>query len=191
MAEEPYRPGGPAALEEPDADAAGLESFRTRLKVFAARRLGDWAAADDVAQETIGRVLEALRAGRLKDSRALPAYLFQTASRVCLHRIRSAGRERRAYQRLGPVEEAQTTDSPLGDLISAQEQSSVFEALGRLGEEDRRVLELTFRDELDAAEIGRRLGLTAGTVCVRRHRAIRRLAKLLGVRKESDRDHDV
>jgi RNA polymerase sigma-70 factor (ECF subfamily) len=182
---------GPAALLDSDSEVAQLESFRGRLRVFAARRLRDWSDAEDVAQETLERVLEALRAGRLRDPGALTSYLFQTASRVCLHRIRSAGREKRAYERLAPVGEEAAEESPLGALISAQERSSVFEALGKLGAEDQKVLELTFREDLDAAEIGRRLGLTAGTVCVRRHRAIRRLAKILGVRKETDRDPDV
>jgi DNA-directed RNA polymerase specialized sigma24 family protein len=46
---------------------------------------------------------------------------------------------------------------------------------------------MTYRDELDSEEIGRRLGLSAGAVRVRRHRAIRRLADLLGVTKQPDR----
>jgi len=171
-----------------DAEGVQLEAYRVRLRIFAARRLHDWAAAEDVAQETLGRVFEALRAGRVRKLDALPGYLFQTASRICLHRIRSAGRERKAFQRIGGSEEASNLESPLARLISAEDRSSLLEALERLDADDRTVLELTFRDELDSAEIGRRIGSSSGAVCVRRHRAIRRLAKILGVTKGSDRD---
>ena len=47
---------------------------------------------------------------------------------------------------------------------------------------------MTYRDELDSEEIGRQLGLTAGAVRVRRHRAMRRLAELLGVTKPAIRE---
>ena len=185
MGEGPYTPAD-APPEESDVEGAQLEQYRARIRVFAARRLHDWTAAEDVAQETIGKVFESLRAGRIKDRDALPGYIFQTASRICLHLFRSAGRERRAFQRISVDEEA--TESPLASLISAEQRSNLLAALERLDAEDRQVLELTFRDELDSAEIGRRIGASAGAVCVRRHRAIRRLAKILGVIKRPERD---
>ena len=166
-----------------------LEAFRARLRLFAARRLRDWDAAEDVAQETLARVHEALQEGRVRDLEALPGYIFQTAMRVCLHRIRSAGRERRALERFGSSSsEGPVGEAPLAKLISAQERSKLLQALGQLEPDDRTVLELTFREELDSAEIGRRLGATAGAICVRRHRALRRLAKKMGVMREADRD---
>lgn len=186
----PYTPKEEQAPQgDPEQEGAQLEVYRARLRVFAARRLHDWSAAEDVAQETLGRVLEALREGRVQNRDALPGYIFQTALRLCLHRIRSAGRERRALARFGSTDgAASSAESPLAAVISSEERSKVVAALQSLGAEDRNVLELTFRDELDSAEIGRRIGASAGAVCVRRHRAIRRLARLLGVRKTQDRD---
>lgn len=184
----------PAERSSPQADSeaegAQLEPYRARLRVFAARRLGDWETAEDVAQETLGRVLEALREGHVRNREALPGYIFQTAVRVCLHRQRSMGRERRALVRFSSstTVDAPAGESPLAKLISAEERESVLDALAQLDANDRNVLELTFREELDSAEIGRRLGTSAGAVCVRRHRAIRRLAKILGVMKGKDRD---
>jgi RNA polymerase sigma-70 factor (ECF subfamily) len=178
-----------ASSEHPDEVGAQLESFRARLRLFAARRLRDWQAAEDVAQETLGQVLEALRQGRVKNLDALPGYIFQTAVRICLHRMRSAGRERRALERFGTSSaDASAGEGPLAKLISAEERSSVLHALTQLEPDDRRVLEMTFRDELGSEEIGRRLGLSPGAVCVRRHRAIRRLAKRMGVMRSAVRD---
>ena len=85
--------------EIPDAAADRLEEFREPLRIFAARRLRDWTAAEDVAQETLTFGFEALQAGRLENPEALPGYLFQTATHLCLRRFRSAERERRAFAR--------------------------------------------------------------------------------------------
>jgi len=191
MRQGPYNPAdAPDIPADGEAEGARLESYRVRLQVFAGRRVHDWTAAEDIAQETLKRGLEALRAGRIRNPDALGGYLFQTALRLCMHRGRSAGRERKAMQRFGSTEPASAEDGALSHLISGEERSSLQGALGALLPEDRSLLELTYRDELDSAEIGRRLGLTAGNVCVRRHRAIRKLAQLLGVRKASDRDLD-
>ena len=43
------------------------------------------------------------------------------------------------------------------------------------------ILRLAFTEGLDAPSIGQQLDLTAGAVRVRRHRALRRLADILGV----------
>lgn len=188
-------PRNPADAPEPlavvDAEGARLESYRVRLQVFAGRRVRDWTAAEDIAQETLKRGLEALRAGRIRNPDALGGYLFQTALRLCMHRGRSAGRERKALQRLGSTEESSAAEGALADLISEEERSRLLDAMGSLSTDDRSMLELTYREELDSAEIGRRLGLKPGAVCVRRHRAIRKLATILGVRKSPEGDLDV
>ncbi len=180
-------PGAPGPTTAAKPDIAELEQFRESLRLFAARRLGDPAEAEDVVQEVLRRALEALRAGRVQNPAVLPAFLFQTARYVCMHRGRSAGRERRALQRFGSPQGG-GAESPLTALISAERRSSVRQALGQLDSDERRLLEMTYRDELDSEEIGRQLGLTAGAVRVRRHRAIRRLAELLGVTKPADRE---
>lgn len=162
---------------------AELEEFRVPLRLFAARRLRSWSAAEDVAQEALRVGLEALNAGRIESAEALGGFLFRTAVHLCMHRGRSALRERRALERLASPAEAGAgpADDPLETLLSTEREASVREALGRLAGDERELLEMTYRDELGAEEIGRRLGATPGAVRVRRHRALRRLAALLGV----------
>src|SRR5262249_49022231 len=96
-------------------------------------------------------------------------------------------RESRAMHRFaaaGPEPEPH----PLVLLMGEQRKRDVRRALGQLETSDRELLEMTYGQELTAEEIGRRLGLTVGNVRVRRHRAIRRLAELLGVTRASDRE---
>ena len=169
-----------------------LEEFRAPLRVFAARRLGNWAAAEDVSQEVLRIGLEALNAGRIPNADALPGFLFQTAVHVCMHRGRSAAREHRALRRFASpaAREAEPAGNPLDALISAERAETVREALGKLDAGERELLELTYRDELSSEAIGRRLGVTPGAVRVRRHRALRRLGAILGVTPPAVREFD-
>ena len=178
-----------SAPEPSDVAAERLEEFREPLKIFAARRLRDWTAAEDVAQETLTQALETLRAGRLENPEALPGYLFQTALHLCFRRFRSADRERRALARFRPGDPSDDA-GPLGKLVSAERAAHLRQALEDLEPEQRRLLELTYRDELDSEAIGRELGIRPDAVRARRHRVIRRLAQALGVTRGSERAHD-
>ena len=155
--------------------------FWGRIRLFAARRLRDVAAADDVAQETIRRVIEALRADRVQDLEALPGFVFQTARHICLQRLRSSGRESRAMERLAlDSSEAIETPDVLTALVSAERRAAVRVGLAALDGPDRELLELLYYKTVDPAEVAVRLGVSAGALRVRKHRAIRRLSELLG-----------
>jgi RNA polymerase sigma-70 factor (ECF subfamily) len=175
----------PSASPGDSADtlAAELaERFWMRLRVFAARRLRDRNAAEDVAQETIRRVLEALRDQKIRNLDALPAFVFQTARNICLHEARSVRREGGALFRFsggqatttGPEEDALT------GLIDRDRREEVRTAIEQLGADDRELLQLLYVETADSAEIARRLGIDPGTLRVRKHRALKRLAVLLG-----------
>ena len=183
---ERYR-NGPAAEAVPGPEArpgipdesALVRQFRERLRLFALRRLRDSAAAEDVAQETLRRVLEACRAGRLENQSALPAFVFQTANHVCLQHFRSNTREGRALLRLGGEDPPEQDRHPLATLIGDEQRAAVRRALERLSVEDRDLLRLMYYEEVDSALLSRRLGLTAGALRVRKHRVLARLAALL------------
>ncbi len=89
------------------------QNYWERLRIFGMRRLGDPALAEDLAQETLRRVGEALRGGRLEDLAALPAFVFQTAANLCLHHYRSRGREERALARVAGMGSAVSPRGPL------------------------------------------------------------------------------
>jgi RNA polymerase sigma-70 factor (ECF subfamily) len=166
-----------------DEQASALERLRERLRLFAARRLRNWEEAEDVAQEAIRRAVQSLRAGKMANPDAMPAFLFQTVVHICQHRMLSAGRESRAIRGLasdGAEPEAPEED-PLQALLSEERRRAVREAMSRLDPSDRDVLSLSYVDALDAADVGHRLGLTPGNVRVRRHRALKRLKELLTV----------
>lgn len=157
-----------------------MERFRERLRLFAARRLDDPASAEDVAQETLSRVLDALRQDRVHTPAALPAFVFQTARNVCRQHHRSTGRERRAFHRFRHWREATVSRrDPLLQLVGHERRQRVRRALQRLGERDREILRMSYYEDVDTVDVARRLEITPGAVRVRRHRALKRLRGLL------------
>ncbi len=179
-AEAPSHPGGAMSPGDADALVADLaERFTLRLRLFTLRRLRDAAAAEDTVQEALREALKALRAGRVATAEALPGFVFQTAKNLCMHHGRSALRRDRAILAFGRLPRPEPED-PLFALVREERRTQVRDALARLEKDDRELLSLSFEDGLDAVEIGRRLELEPGTVRVRKHRALGRLAALLG-----------
>lgn len=156
------------------------ERYWDRLRLFALRRLGDPADAEDVAQETLRRVLQALEEERLRNPTALPAFVFQTARNICLQRGRKSQRESRALARLRRRASTVSPEKdPLTALVSIERQQKVRRALDQLDEPDRDLLKRLFYDGLDTSEVARQLAITPGAVRVRKHRALQRVSALL------------
>ena len=184
--------GQAASVDETDC----VHRFWERVRLFALRRTGDRVAAEDVAQETLRRVLDALRNGRVQNLVALPAFVFQTALHVCQQHGRSAGREGRALLRLhGATDDTPERGDPLHALIGEEQRAEVRRALDRLDRADQELVRMLYYEQVESAEAARRLGITAGALRVRKHRVLERLAgKVTSGRKGSetmsgDREH--
>jgi RNA polymerase sigma-70 factor (ECF subfamily) len=151
--------------------------FTERLRLFAARRLNDISGAEDVTQETLRIVVEAIRANRVENRDSLPGFVFQTARNICLHWIRSTAREKSAFARLErePTDQSPRSD-PLVGLVSAERAEIVKAALDHLSAEDKRLLTMIYYGDLTSDEIALTLGVTTAAVRVRKHRALQRLA---------------
>jgi RNA polymerase sigma-70 factor, ECF subfamily len=89
--------------------------FQRGVRIAAARRLGRFQMlADDVAQETMARVIERLRAGALRDAHSLPGYVHACMRHVCDREID------RACQREGPSTTSGEPGAATVDLPSPQ-----------------------------------------------------------------------
>lgn len=171
-----YTGGPPAAA---DRDLAG--PYWDRIRLFALRRVGDAAMAEDLAQETLRVAAAALAEGRLSSPDALPGFIFQTARNLCMQRHRSDARESRALGRLR-VEGAGESGppDPLLLMVGEERRAAVRRALGRLEPGDRGLLQLLYFDDVSTADASAHLGVTPEALRVRKHRALRRLAVALG-----------
>src|SRR5947207_2878340 len=69
----------PDSRDPPEPD---FERLRNGVCIIAVQRLGDRALAEDVANETIARVIAAWREGRVINRDALRAFVMQVAEHV-------------------------------------------------------------------------------------------------------------
>lgn len=172
-------PAAREAAPESTAPTQLSEIYFDRLRVIAARRLGDWTLAEDAAQETLARVVEALGEGRLENAEALPGFVFQTARHVCQQWLRKRVRGRRAVVRFAREARSSTDEVALWRLVSAERRAEVRRAVDRLSASDRDLLRMLFLDAVDPATAAARLGIEPGALRVRKHRALKRLQDLL------------
>src|SRR5262245_52951028 len=161
-----------ACAAEPDADlvakfvqtrdesafAALVERHGPMVLGVCRRALGDLYAADDAFQATF--LALARNASRVREPRALAAWLYGTAVRVTGHARRAAqrteARERKSPRRLPP--------DPLAEITGRELVAAVDEELARLPEPFRAPVILCCIDGLSQEEAARRLGWSPGSV---------------------------
>lgn len=154
-----------------------LQTLRSGAIVVAMSALGDSHLAEDVAQETLARAVEAAREGRLTPDMNVSAYVAGIARHVVSHAHRS--RKRHEKEPLGEPTIAEDPPQRLRDLLSRSEQRRLREAMSALSERDRVILRLSFFEDLDSSQIAARLGEPASRVRKRKSRALARLRRAL------------
>ena len=154
-----------------EAELAGL--FYPRVRVFACARLHGSDAALDVAQETILGVIEALRAGRLREPFNLPGFVLGTARNLVNNHHRKQASNREVLE--------DPPDRPAGiDALQAgidhERRALVRTALGHLNHLDRRILLLTLVEGMRPREIAPILDMKAAVVRTHKARAVKAIA---------------
>jgi RNA polymerase sigma-70 factor (ECF subfamily) len=179
------RPQVEAAKRDPARFDALYRRYVARVYSYAYYELGDHQAAEDATAATFVSALTNLH--RFEE-RARPADGEGASTfRVWLVQIARneiAGERRRARRRpVEPIGETVVVD-PL-DVESAavrrDEARAAWSAVGRLPGERRQAMVLRFVDELSTAEIAGVLGRSEGAVRVLIHRALKSVARDLGV----------
>ena len=172
------------------ADALITRSAR-RLEALARKMLRDfpavrrWEQTGDVLQNALQRLLQTLRDVR-PDS---VAGYFQLGARAIRRELldlarRYAGPHNPAARHESLPESSGASNSPPAEppaeVRNLERWAAFHEAVGRLPDEDRELLELGFYQGLSKDEIARLLGVDDRTVRRRWNRAVRRIADELG-----------
>ena len=160
------------AIEAPLA-ALDFESFfrseYPRLANALLLLVGDAFEAEELAQETMTRVLE--RWDRVAPMDSPVGYAYRTALNLQRNRIRRLAV--RAKRRFASV--------PTDDVaVDAGEREDVHRALGTLPQGQRAALVLVDWLDVDPDEAARALGITPGNLRVRLHRGRASLREALG-----------
>lgn len=128
--------------------------------------------AEDVFQEVFAKAYENL--GRLRDDSSVRAWLAQLTRNACIDRLRAGQHE----QPTGEELESPEVDETLARLDEALE---VREALARLSDDCRDVLDRFFARDESYRTIGAALGIPSGTIASRISRCLEHLrAEFLG-----------
>jgi len=150
---------------------AELSRLRSGIRIMALSALRDVDAAEEVAQESIARVVQAIGEGRLRDPQSLGAFTRAIARHVIVDALRTGQR----VTALGPEHEPASEGDPLGSLVAGEQADRVTAALQCLSAGDRELLRLCFFEGLTPQELGARLGEPSPRIRKRKERALERL----------------
>ena len=163
-----------------DAEAELYRRLAPRVRLYGLRHLRDEQAAADLAQEVLMIVLEALRAGRLREPDRLASFVLGTCRMVVLNLRRGTSRRTELLEQFSrnlPVE------APAHEPVLDRER--LTHCVEALAERERSVVIMSFYDEQSAAEVAAFLGLSQANVRVIRHRALGRLRQCMSEGKAS------
>jgi RNA polymerase sigma-70 factor (ECF subfamily) len=155
---------GGAGLRE--AERALCRRYAPRIRLYGLRHLRDDERSRDVVQTVLLGVLQAAREGRVREPEQLVRFVLGTCRNAVL-RLREL--DRRAEPSSDDVLVAAAGTEAPRDPVNA---ALLLRCLASLGDRARRVLELSFHEELESDEVAQRLALTRGNVRVIRHRAL-------------------
>jgi RNA polymerase sigma factor (sigma-70 family) len=161
-------------------DAAAETEFARRylcsVRAMMLARTRNYEDAEDLAQDTLVAVLQALRRGAMASSERLAAFVHGTARNVANNYVRV--RERR------PTEVPLSEDvpaTPATPLLESEERLALaLHLLARQGKLDREILRMSLVDGLTPVQIGRALHMRPELVRTHKYRAAHRLVADLG-----------
>ena len=133
--------------------------------------LRDADLAEEVAQESLSRLLSAIREGRPRNRASLGAFARSIARNVIVDTLRS----RQRLTPLGPEHDAASKENPLESLVTAEQSARLRGALERLTGKDRELLRLSFFEGLSPQELAEQTGEPATRIRKRKERALERL----------------
>jgi RNA polymerase sigma factor (sigma-70 family) len=172
----------PASLDEALVTAAQsgsteafsrlVERHQQALRAFLRRACGDWATADDLAQETF--MAAWARIGRLKTGASVRAWLCGIGYNKHLTSIRSASRERARATRY-EEDRDETIDAAPEDKLALEK------AMADLPPDQRACVALCLAADFSHAEAAEALDMPLGTVKSHVSRGRARLMQALGV----------
>lgn len=162
-------------------DAHFKEIYTATMPVLfkvAYRIAGSEEAAEDLCHDSLIKMTEKnMQFPSINDAKY---WLIRVVKNASLNYAKRKGREKKAYER-ALKEDRRKIDSGETELLKSDSINRVQDALAKLPDNLRAVLQLKEYTELNYKEIGRVLGITEGNVKVRVFRAREQLIKLIGV----------
>lgn len=166
------------ALKEGDERAVKylFNGFYGPLCYFAEQLTHDKTEAEDIAICTINKAWQ--KCAEFNTLSHLKAFLYVTAKNQCLNFIKQTRNRNRVLKAGSFLKEAPVVDMEqhlvMGDLIRR-----IHAEIANMPPKSRRIIQLSFLEELSSAEIAARLNISSDEVRARKSEAVRILRKLL------------
>jgi RNA polymerase sigma-70 factor, ECF subfamily len=158
-----------------ELERAMCERYAERIRSYGLLHLRDAAAAQDLVQHVLMAVIEALRAGQVKDPERLGAYVLGTCRNLVMETYRGAARQRRVAESAAKELLPKDWEPSWGSIDRIKLENCIF----MLDPRARSVVLATYVEDRDADAIASSLKLTLGNVRVIRHRALAQLQTCL------------
>lgn len=169
-----------------DAEAFGqlVGRYKASVHAYILSRIGDFAWAEDIAQETFIAAFTGLR--RLREPGRFGAWLRAIADNMCALWFRRAERDERLRQRTVAMHEHRLDEKEAALPL----EEVVLDALALLSPRDAAALTLYYCDGLTQRECAEFLGVSTKAVESRLYRARRRLREeVIGMAERTLKDH--
>jgi RNA polymerase sigma-70 factor (sigma-E family) len=161
---------------------AAFDEFATtelpRARRAAYLMCGDWAEAEDLAQQALVRLYRAWP--RLERDRSLHGWMTTTLTRLWIDEVRRRGRR-------PVVLVAEPPDRPTDVDTDGSERDHLLAVLATLPPRQRACLVLRFWEDLSVAETARALGCSDGTVKSLTHHGVRAMRDRLDLERLEER----
>jgi RNA polymerase sigma-70 factor (ECF subfamily) len=157
-----------------EAEAEMCRRMGPRIRLYGLRHLRSPSAADDLVQQVLLKVLEAVRATRVREPEKIAHFVLGTCRMTVLDLRRSSQRQAELLTMFG---DTLVPDPPPMPRLDDRQLAGCVQALK---ERERSVVVMTFYDEQTAAETAGVLGISEANVRVIRHRAIQQLRACMG-----------
>ncbi|MBT3266880.1 sigma-70 family RNA polymerase sigma factor [Candidatus Poribacteria bacterium] len=158
-----------------EAFNALIAKYQNRVYALCCHFAGDFAAAQDLTQETFVRVYLDLHG--LREVGKFPAWLGKVTTRVCHRAMRRHARH--SHEDIGGLAEAELADdaaeSPADASVDSETRAVVSAAVAKLPEPQRLAVTMHYMDGLSYGEIAAFLDVPTTTIKNRLHRARLRL----------------
>ncbi len=160
---------------DPEAEAELFRRMAPRVRLYGLRHLRDEQASQDLVQQVLVTILEALRAGRLREPEKLASFVLGTCRLTVLDLRRGAARRSRLLEQFGS-----DLLAPVQSFMPRLDHERLRHCVQNLKERERAVVVMTFYDEQTGADVASYLGVSEANVRVMRHRAIHKLRDCMG-----------
>ncbi len=168
-----------AAAGSRDAEGVLFRRFAGRVRLYGLRHLKTEAAADDLVQQVMLKVLEAIRGGRVQSPDLLASFVLGTCRNLSWDARRAELRQQSLAREADEPAPAQPPDLSGADVIR------LFGCMGALADRESTVIRMSYWDDRSAEEIAERLGLSTANVRVIRHRALGKLSECVAGKERS------